>query len=101
MYGTITTVAAPIAMYDHMHAELGRRVGPTIEGLLVHIGRATSDGFEVLEIWESQDQCERANREIVLPVMRELAGDQADAVEQQMTTFEVRGLVLPSASVYV
>ena len=101
MYGTITTVEAPISMYDGLHAELGRRVGPTIDGLLVHVGRATSTGFEVLEIWESQEQCDRANREVVFPVLRELAGGQAGAVEQQTTTFEVRGLVLPSASVYV
>ena len=49
MYGVITTVPAPVEMYDGMHAEILRRVGMSFDGLLVHIGRATTDGFQVLE----------------------------------------------------
>jgi hypothetical protein len=49
MYGVITTVSAPVEMYDTVHAEILRRVG-FIDGLLVHIGRATTDGFQVLEV---------------------------------------------------
>ena len=41
MYGVITTVPAPVEMYDKMHAELIRRAGPSVEGLLVHVGGAT------------------------------------------------------------
>jgi hypothetical protein len=48
MYGVITTVPAPVEMYDGMHAEIFRRAG-FVDGLLVHIGRATTDGFQVLE----------------------------------------------------
>jgi len=70
-------------MYDGMHDELVRRTRGRIEGLLVHVGRATDDGFEVLEIWESQEHCDRANADIVFPLMRGLAGDQpAPSVEQ-------------------
>ena len=49
MYGVTTTVLAPVEMYDGMHAEMTRRNGPSVDGLLVHVGRATPDGFEVLE----------------------------------------------------
>src|SRR5690349_14976358 len=101
MYGVITTVAAPIEMYDGLHAVLGRRVGPAIDGLLVHIGRTTSTGFEVLEVWESQEHCDRANAQIVYPMMRELAGDQTPAPGQQTETFDVRGLVIPSGAIFI
>ena len=47
MYGIITTVPAPVEMYDEIH----RRIGASVDGLLVHIGRTTADGFQVLEVW--------------------------------------------------
>ena len=76
MYGVITTVPAPVEMYDGMHAEMIKRAGPSIEGLLAHVGRATTDGFQIVEVWESKEHYDRANTDIVLPLMRELAGDQ-------------------------
>ena len=49
----------------------------------MHVGRATTDGFEVLEVWESKKQYDRANTDIVFPLMRELMGDQpATPIEQ-------------------
>ena len=32
---------APFAMYDGLHADMARRIGTSMEGLLVHVGRAT------------------------------------------------------------
>ena len=61
MYGLITTVSAPVEMYDRMHAEMRKRTGTSIDGLLVHVGRAAPDGFQVLEVWESKDHYDRAN----------------------------------------
>jgi hypothetical protein len=54
-------------MYDRMHAEIFKRVGMSIDGFLVHIGRATTDGFQVLEVWESKEHYDRANTDIVFP----------------------------------
>src|SRR5918995_1742917 len=97
MYGVITTIPAPVEMYDGMHAEMLRRVGMSFDGLLVHIGRATADGFETLEVWESREHYDRANTDIVFPLMRELAGDErAPSTEPATETFDVRGLVIPS-----
>ena len=102
MYGVVTTVAAPAEMYDGMHAEMIRRSGARLDGVLLHVARSTDDGFEVLEVWESEEHYDRANREIVFPLMRELAGDQpGPSVDQTVTTFEVRGLVIPGADVLV
>jgi hypothetical protein len=56
----ITTVPAPVEMYDTIH----RGVGATVDGLLVHIGRATTDGFQTMEVWESKEHYDRANTDI-------------------------------------
>jgi hypothetical protein len=102
MYGVLSRVPAPIEAYDAAHAEVGRRSGGTVEGLLVHIGRATDDGFEVVEVWESRDHFERYTREVVNPVMAELApGAPPPAPGQGYVEFDVRGLVIPSAGTYV
>jgi hypothetical protein len=100
MYGVITTVPAPVEMYDAMHAEMIKRAGTSIDGLLVHVGRATTDGFQILEVWESEQHYDRANTDIVFPLMRELAGDQAQpSIGQTAETFDVRGLVIPRGNV--
>jgi hypothetical protein len=102
MYGVITTVPAPVEMYDGMHAEMIKRVGTSIDGLLVHVGRGTTDGFEVLEVWESKEHYDRANTDIVFPLMRELAGDQRPpSIEQATEAFDVHGLVIPRGNILI
>lgn len=102
MYGVITTVPAPIEMYDGMHAEMVKRVGMSIDGLLVHIGRATTGGFQTLEVWESKEHYDRANIDIVLPLMRELAGDQPlPSIDQATEIFDVHGLVVPGSNILI
>ena len=102
MYGVITTVTAPVEMYDGIHAEMKRRAGTSVDGLFVHVGRATTDGFEVLEVWESKEHCDRANTDIVFPLMRELMGDQpATPIEQATEGFEVHGLVIPRGDILI
>jgi hypothetical protein len=102
MYGVITTVPAPVETYDRMHAELIKRAGPSVHGLLVHIGRATTDGFQIMQVWESKEHYDRANTDIVFPLMRELAGDQPPpSIEQATEAFDVRGLVIPSGNILI
>ena len=102
MYGVITTVPAPVETYDRMHAELIKRAGPSVHGLLVHIGRATTDGFQIVQVWESKEHYDRANKDIVFPLMRELAGDQPPpSIEQATEAFDARGLVIPSGNILI
>ena len=102
MYGVITTIPTPVERYDEMHAEWLKGVGATVDGLLVHIGRAATDGFQTLEVWESKDHYDRANTDIVFPLMRELAGDErAPSTESATETFDVHGLVIPSGNVLI
>ncbi|HEX3206049.1 MAG TPA: hypothetical protein VHQ68_07405 [Propionibacteriaceae bacterium] len=102
MYGVITTVPAPVEVYEGMHAEMVKRVGTSVDGLLVHVGRATSDGFQTLDVWESKEHFDRANADIVVPLIRELAGDQPlPSIEQAAEVFDVRGLVIPGSNILV
>jgi hypothetical protein len=100
MYGVISAVPAPVEAYDSAHAEIGRRTEGKVEGLLVHIGRATSSGFEVIEVWESREHFERYSQEVVNVVMAELAPGQPPPAGQGAVEFDVHGLVIPSAGIY-
>jgi hypothetical protein len=102
VYGVITSVPAPVEVYEGMHAEMVKRVGTSVDGLLVHVGRATSDGFQTLDVWESKEHFDRANADIVVPLIRELAGDQPlPSIEQAAEVFDVRGLVIPGSNILV
>lgn len=98
-YGFVMDVPAPIEFYDALHAAIGRRGGG--DGLLVHLGRPTPDGFQVLEIWESKEQCDRFNVEVVEPALDEVSGGQPPSGDSAMVEFEPRGLIVPSAAVAV
>jgi hypothetical protein len=100
MYAILSRVPAPAEMYDALHAEVLRRGEGKGEGLLVHVARATDEGFEILEVWESRERFERFNQDVVWPVMAELAPGPAPAPGQGYIEFAVRGLVIPSAEIY-
>ena len=103
MYGVVTTVPAPVEVYDRMHAELVKRAGMSLDGtgLLVHVGRATADGFERFEVWESKDHYDRAT-EMTGSLMRDLAGDQPQpSTDESTEVFEVRGLVIPRGDIVI
>jgi hypothetical protein len=101
MYGVVTTVPAPVEIYDRMHAELIKRAGSYVGdlGLLVHVGRATADGFEMFQVFESKEHYDRA-MELSASLQRELAGDQPQpSTEQSTEVFEVRGIVIPRGDI--
>lgn len=100
-YGVVIDVPAPVAMYNALHAELNRRTTAPLEGFLCHIGRPTATGFQIIEVWESKEQCDRYNAELVVPAMRDLFGDQVPPQEPAAEEFEPLGLVLPGAAVMV
>ena len=100
-YGFVMDVPAPIEFYDAMHAELARRVSGPVDGLLLHLARQTSAGFQITEVWESKELCVRYTAELVNPVMAELSGGQPPPGEPAVQEFEPRGLVVPAAHVFV
>jgi hypothetical protein len=91
-----------VELYDAMHARLLERTGGSVEGLLVHLARETDEGFQVVEVWESEEDYLRGMAEVVGPIARELAGDAPPPpTADTIRTFEVRGLVLPRSQIAV
>jgi hypothetical protein len=101
-WGVTVDVPASVDLYDAVHAALLERAGSAVEGLLVHLARATEDGFQVIEVWESRRDHDRYVDELLAPVLAELSGGRAapDSGPTE-TPFEVRGLVLPRAGIAV
>ena len=100
-WGVTVDVAAPVELYDALHAALLDRTGASVEGLLVHVARETATGFQVIEVWESQADYDRYVEELIAPVLRELSHGRASRDDQTERPFEVRGLVLPRAGIAV
>lgn len=100
-YGIVMDVAAPIEFYDAMHAEIGRRAGGGVEGLLLHVARQTRSGFQITEIWESKELSDRFSADVVRPVLAHQSGGQPPPAEPVVEEFEPRGLIVPSAQVVV
>jgi hypothetical protein len=103
-WGVVIDVPAPVEVYDVLHAKLVEAAGGHVEGLLVHIGRPTGTGFQIIEVWESQEQADRANAELVGPLLAQQAGARGPAPapgEQRAEPFDVHGLLLPPAGVFL
>ena len=101
-WGVITDVAAPAEVYDAVHARVLDRTGGRVDGLLVHLARATDTGFQVVEVWDSRTDFERYQAELAGLLGAETAGADGPPGEGLVTTeFDVRGLVVPSAGVAV
>ena len=98
-YAFVMDVPASIELYDALHAEVTRREPGGGRGLLVHMGRATPQGFQVIEVWESREDCERFTAQVVGPALAELSGGQPPPMEPAMEEFEPRGLIVPAAHV--
>ena len=100
-YGLAIDVPAPIEFYDALHAEVGRRSAGEVDGLLLHVGRPTGAGFQVLEVWESQTKCDRFFADVVGPAFASVSASQASPGQPVMEEFEPRGLIIPSAVIAV
>ena len=100
-YGLVMDVPAPVGLYDALHAEIGRRAPHGADGLLLHVGRETPVGFQIIEVWDSQQSYGRFIAEVFGPAMEQLSGGQPPPAEPAIQEFEPRGLIVPSASVAV
>lgn len=101
-YAVIASLSAPVEMYDVLHAEMKKVNVADIRGLLVHIARSTPDGFQLIEVWESKEDYDHYNRELVWPLSARLFPDRSAAAEQMVVEeFEVRGLVIPQGGIRI
>ena len=97
-YGLMQTVPLPIEAYEQIHAQIGAaQVQRPAHGLLVHFARTTEQGYQVVEVWESKEDCDRFFAEVVNPVVERFAAGWPLPSEPVIEEFEVYGLLTPVA----
>ena len=103
-YATHTAVEAPIALYAAIHAHVLDATAGEVDGLLVHLARPTANGFEVFEVWESREHCDRASQHVIGPAVAAASADAeaAGSLPQPHTEeFTPSGLVIPQARIAI
>ena len=101
-YGVVTSLSAPIEVYDQIHSQVIGHTPMAIEGLLLHIGRPSPVGFEVVEVWESQPHYDRYQRELMASIGNNPgAGTSPSMPAPTIEEFEVRGLVIPQGNIFL
>ena len=102
-YAHIVDMPLPAELYDAVHREMISRTEGKVDGLLMHVGRRTDTGFQVIEVWADRESYERAEREVVAPVIASLASSSPsappDVPAPHVQEFTPRGLVLPQGGV--
>jgi hypothetical protein len=101
-YGIIVDAPMPIDMYRAVNAQVAQTMGDrAADGLLVHVARPTAEGFQVIEVWESKQQCDKFQDEVLGPIIDRVSGGQAPSRADVLQEFEVENLMLagvPTAS---
>lgn len=93
-YGTVVTVPAPIEAYLASHAEVQRATGDQFpDGLIFHVARPVDSGFEMLEVWESKEQADKFNEEVVGPAVGRTGADTSGP-QPVVVEFEPVGLMV-------
>jgi hypothetical protein len=90
-HGIIATVPAPIEMYTAVNAQVMEKMGGerAPDGLLAHIARKTADGFQVIEVWESKQQSDKFQDDVLAPIIDQVSGGQAPDRADVTEEFEV------------
>jgi hypothetical protein len=84
------------------HAELSKRVGTSIDGMLVHVGACDDQRLPGARSLGVQGALRPLQQRHPFPLLRELAGDQPlPSIEQTTEAFDVRGSVIPGSNVYI
>ena len=89
-YGIIATVPAPIEMYKAVNAQVTEQQGEQApSGLLAHVARKTAEGFQVIEVWESKQQADKFQDDVLAPIIDRVSGGQAPPREDVTEEFDV------------
>jgi hypothetical protein len=95
VYGFIMRAQEPIDVYNALHKEVMAIVGSNDpEGLFVHTAYATATGYVMVEVWESKEQADAFNRDIVSQAFHRLA-IPADGPPPDLTEFEPVEVITP------
>ena len=77
--------------YDAISARLTPLAGEA-QGFIAHAAGFTGDGFRIIELWETREDCERFMEEQVMPAVMELSA--GPPVAPTTTAYELHNLVV-------
>lgn len=86
-WGFIMETPMTTEEYDGLNSQ----VGPNPQGLIVHIAAKGEGGVRIIDVWESKEDYERFEREIIMPAMQS-SGMAAPDEEPQRDEFEVHNV---------
>jgi hypothetical protein len=92
-YGMMQTIPLPIEAYEEIHAQVMAAAGGPVPGLHVHFARSTPNGYQLVEVWESKQLCDRFLEQVVSPIVQRVTAGRPLAGEPVTEEFEVHGLV--------
>jgi hypothetical protein len=98
MYGYTLDVPAPIEAYRATHQAILEVVDEEGggEGLVLHFAYPTDEGFALTEVWESKDQLDAFNQN-VLPKAMARAGVAMDGPQPEPVEFPPASVWIPAA----
>jgi hypothetical protein len=99
--GVTTTLFTSLENFDALHAAMLRYPMPPDVGLISHVARATDDGVEIVEVWDSKEAFERFTQDIAPVVLREVLGDGHPVPEMRADVWELRSLAVPGAGLAI
>jgi heme-degrading monooxygenase HmoA len=67
-------------LYEPLNRELGVNKDRLPDGLIHHFATRTRDGFNIFEVWESQEAFDRFANDRLLPALKKLVGAQASQI---------------------
>jgi len=98
-YNLRYSIPLPIGMYDALHAAVNDASGGQ-EGIVVHLGWETPEGFDIIEVWESKAAFDAFVANVWPRVVARLGQGPVDAPRGE--EFALRGLVVAATeAVYV
>ena len=70
-----------VQLYDPLNRELGVGKGKLPEGLIYHFATRTNDGFNIFEVWDSQEAFARFANDRLLPTLTKLVSEHAPQLQ--------------------
>ena len=91
MHGIIFRSTEPISMYHAVSEEVDKRAKEFDHDMwrdcLLRLSRETDGGFEVIEVWASENAAQEFWDKVLQPAI-EVRGYSADAIREATTRFE-------------
>jgi hypothetical protein len=81
--------------YDAVNEKMAIDSSPP-PGLIIHTaGHAENGSWRIFDVWESQEALDKFNEERLMPALREVIGDQADAQPPVSEIYELYNVMRP------